>query len=80
MALLIKDCPEAGWVKTTSTPGFDGEGYWAIRLRRGSRIGHSDNRNNSKLSMRLRWESRYAQKNAARANKMSKWAGWRVKT
>ena len=79
MALLIDNCPEAGWIRTTSTPGFEGEGYWAIRLRRGSRIAHTDNRNNSTKSLSSRWVTRYAQKNAARANKASKWASWRVK-
>ena len=79
MALLKKNCPEAAWIRTTSTPGFDIEGYWAIKISRGSRIAHTDNRDNSTKKLTNRWVTRYAQKNAARANKASKWGLWRVK-
>lgn len=75
MALTIDKCPEAGWVKTNE-PGFDSKGYWAIRIRRGSRVSSTDNQHTSKQSKRNRWENRYTQKNRARSNSASKWASW----
>lgn len=76
MALILDQCPEASWIKT-DMPGFERKGYRAIRIRRGSRVSYSDNKNNSTKAKLARWVSQYNTKNTRRANRMSKWGGFK---
>ena len=72
----LKVGPDSIWIRS-SEPGFEKKGYYGIRIRRGSRVSYTDNQNTCKKAMRGRWANRYAQKNARRANRMSKWEGFR---